>query len=127
RADREKLKQASKSLLTSLRDVLARMPAWTKNSQTQAEVKVLVLDTLWQSLPRPPFTDQETNQLMLIRLFQQDTTCSVLACHGRRFLEAWVNFSVSLPAKRLVRNIWQLVAGLTGLSVRSAGTSVRMS
>ena len=64
---------------------------------------------------------------MLIRLFQQDTTCSVLACHGRRFLEAWVNFSVSLPAKRLVRNIWQLVAGLTGLSVRSAGTSVRMS
>src|SRR5215510_5100477 len=52
---------------------------------------------------------------MLIRLFQQDTTCSVLACHGRRFLEAWVNFSVSLPAKRLVRNIWQLVAGLTGL------------
>src|SRR5215831_3630994 len=65
--------------------------------------------------------------VMLIRLFQQDTTCSVLACHGRRFLEAWVNFSVSLPAKRLVRNIWQLVAGLTGLSVRSAGTSVRMS
>jgi len=64
---------------------------------------------------------------MLIRLFQQDTTCSVLACHGRRFPEAWVNFSVSLPAKRLVRNIWQLVAGLTGLSVRSAGTSVRMS
>src|SRR5262249_20757470 len=68
-----------------------------------------------------------TSALMLIRLFQQDTTCSVLACHGRRFPEAWVNFSVSLPAKRLVRNIWQLVAGLTGLSVRSAGTSVRMS
>jgi len=67
------------------------------------------------------------SRVMLIRLFQQDTTCSVLACHGRRFLEAWVNFSVSLPAKRLVRNIWQLVAGLTGLSVRSAGTSVRMS
>jgi type I restriction enzyme R subunit len=63
KSDREKLKHASKSLLASLRDVLQRMPAWTQNSQTQAEVKVLVLDTLWQSLPRPPFTDQETEQL----------------------------------------------------------------
>jgi type I restriction enzyme, R subunit len=63
RADREKLKQASKSLLASLRELLQRMPAWTKNSQTQAEVKVLVLDTLWQSLPKPPFTDQEAEQL----------------------------------------------------------------
>jgi type I restriction enzyme, R subunit len=63
KSDRERLKQASQSLLASLRDVLARMPAWTQNSQTQAEVKVLVLDTLWQSLPRPPFTDQETEQL----------------------------------------------------------------
>ena len=63
RADREKLKQASKSLLASLRQLLQRMPAWTKNSQTQAEVKVLVLDTLWQSLPRPPFTDQDAEQL----------------------------------------------------------------
>ena len=63
RADREKLKQASKSLLASLRDALQRMPAWTQNSQTQAEIKVLVLDTLWQSLPRPPFTDQDTEQL----------------------------------------------------------------
>ena len=63
KADREKLKQASKSLLASLREVFQRMPAWTQNSQTQAEVKVLVLDTLWQSLPRPPFTDQEAEQL----------------------------------------------------------------
>src|SRR5215475_4844779 len=46
-----------------MREVLARMPAWTQNAQTQAEVKVLVLDTLWQSLPRPPFTDQETEEL----------------------------------------------------------------
>jgi type I restriction enzyme R subunit len=63
KTDREKLKQASKSLLTSLKELLQRMPAWTQNSQTQAEVKVLVLDTLWQSLPRPPFTDREAEQL----------------------------------------------------------------
>ncbi len=63
KADRKKLKQASKSLLASLRDMLQKMPAWTQNSQTQAEVKVLVLDTLWQNLPRPPFTEREAEQL----------------------------------------------------------------
>jgi type I restriction enzyme, R subunit len=63
KSDREHLKQASKSLLASLGDVLQRMPTWTQNAQTQAEVKVLVLDTLWQSLPRPPFTDQEAQHL----------------------------------------------------------------
>jgi type I restriction enzyme R subunit len=36
---------------------------WTKNTSTQAEVKVFILDNLWQSLPRPPFTDQETEVL----------------------------------------------------------------
>jgi type I restriction enzyme R subunit len=30
---------------------------------TQAEVKVFILDTLWQSLPRPPFSDEETEGL----------------------------------------------------------------
>jgi len=63
RVEREKLKQASKSLLGSLRELLQRMPAWTQNSQTQAEVKVLVLDSLWRNLPRPPFTEVETQEL----------------------------------------------------------------
>jgi type I restriction enzyme R subunit len=35
KSDREKLKQSSKSLLASLRDVFARMPAWRQNSQTE--------------------------------------------------------------------------------------------
>ena len=29
----------------------------------QAEVKVFILDSLWQSLPRPPFTDDETEMV----------------------------------------------------------------
>lgn len=62
KSDREKLKPACKSLLTSLREMLERMPPWTQNSQTRAEVKVLVLDTLWQSLPRPPFTTKRTSR-----------------------------------------------------------------
>jgi type I restriction enzyme, R subunit len=63
KADREKLKQASKSLLASLRELLKPMPTWTQNVQTQAEVKVFVLDNLWQSLPRPAFTEQEMETL----------------------------------------------------------------
>jgi len=63
KSDRERLKQASRSLLASLRDLLKPMPAWTQNVQTQAEVKVFVLDNLWQSLPRPPFTEQDTEML----------------------------------------------------------------
>jgi hypothetical protein len=35
-------------------------PAWTQNSATQAEVTVFILDSLWQSLPRPPFTVEDT-------------------------------------------------------------------
>ncbi len=59
KADREKLKQASKSLLAFLRELLKPMRNWTQNEATQAEVKVFILDNLWQSLPRPPFTDEE--------------------------------------------------------------------
>jgi type I restriction enzyme R subunit len=60
KADRERLKQASKALLTSLRELLRPMRDWIQNTATQAEVKVFILDTLWQALPRPPFTEEET-------------------------------------------------------------------
>jgi type I restriction enzyme, R subunit len=63
KADRERLKQASKSLLGSLQKLIGSMPNWTKNSSTQAEVKVLILDALWQSLPRPPFSDEDAEVL----------------------------------------------------------------
>src|SRR5204863_9452513 len=60
KADRERLKQASRSLLASLRQLLEPMRDWTQNTSTQAEVKVFILDSLWQSLPRPPFTEDDT-------------------------------------------------------------------
>jgi len=62
-ADRDTLKQASQSLLGSLPALLTPMYDWTKNTTTQADVRVFILDNLWQSLPRPPFTDQETEAL----------------------------------------------------------------
>jgi type I restriction enzyme R subunit len=63
KTERERLKQASRSLLASLSELLAPMQDWTQNTSTQAEVKVLILDSLWRSLPRPPFTDEGTEAL----------------------------------------------------------------
>ncbi|MDD5091223.1 MAG: HsdR family type I site-specific deoxyribonuclease, partial [Candidatus Wallbacteria bacterium] len=60
---REKLKQASKVLLASLKRLLKPMHDWTKNTSTQAEVKICILNNLWESLPRPPFTEQEAEAL----------------------------------------------------------------
>ena len=60
KADRERLKQASKTLLASLRNLLRPMPGWTKNTTTQAQVEVFILDNLYEVLPRPSFTEAET-------------------------------------------------------------------
>jgi len=40
--------------------LLQPMDNWTKNVQTQAEVEVFILDRLYESLPRPPYTNAET-------------------------------------------------------------------
>ena len=61
--DREKLKQASKNLLAKLQEILKPMPTWTRIRPLQAEEKVFILDNLWQSLPRPPFTDEDAQTL----------------------------------------------------------------
>ena len=63
KADRERLKQASKALLASLRELLRPMRDWTQNTATQAEVKVFILDRLWEALPRPQFSDEETEEV----------------------------------------------------------------
>jgi type I restriction enzyme, R subunit len=63
KTDRERLKQASKSLLSSLRDLLRPVQDWTQKASTQAEVKVFILDRLYLTLPRPPFTDDEIEKI----------------------------------------------------------------
>lgn len=63
KSDREKIKQASKTLLASLRELLKPMKNWTQSEATQAEVKIFILDNLWQSLPRPPFSDDEAETI----------------------------------------------------------------
>jgi type I restriction enzyme R subunit len=66
---REKLKQASKGLLASLRELLSPMRHWTQNVQTQAEVEVFILDQIYESLPVPPFTTAET-QVLARRVYE---------------------------------------------------------
>jgi type I restriction enzyme R subunit len=61
--EREQLKQASRGLLASLKERVASMPTWTKNATTQADVRILILDTLYATLPRPAFTDDDTDAL----------------------------------------------------------------
>ncbi len=61
--DREKVKDASRSLLLRIRELLAPMQLWTRNAQTQAEVETSILDWLYETLPHPPFNDEETNAL----------------------------------------------------------------
>ena len=57
--EREKVKQASRSLLARLQELLAGMPHWTETAQTQAEIEIEILDRLWNALPTPPFTNDE--------------------------------------------------------------------
>lgn len=63
KADREKLKLASKDLLNSLRTQINEMEDWTKTTTNQAGIKTLILDQLYVSLPRPPFTEDEVEEV----------------------------------------------------------------
>jgi type I restriction enzyme R subunit len=63
KSDRERLKQASRTLLASIRGLLQPMKGWTQKAATQAEVRVFILDGLYRELPRPPFTEAETEAI----------------------------------------------------------------
>ena len=59
KADREKVKLASRSLYDALRKLIAERERWTEKEQTQAEVEVLILDSLFDALPTPPFSVED--------------------------------------------------------------------
>lgn len=60
--EREKVKQASQTLLASLRKLLAPLERWTDKEQTQAEVEIFILDQLYMELPSPLFTEAEKQE-----------------------------------------------------------------
>jgi type I restriction enzyme R subunit len=50
-------------LIAALRVHLQPMPNRIGNTQTQADVEMFILDNLYTSLPRPPFSVEETESL----------------------------------------------------------------
>ena len=74
KTEREKVKQASRGLLASLREILAPLERWTEKEQTQAEVETFILDNLYIHLPSPPFTEedkQEAAKMVYQHVWQQ--------------------------------------------------------
>ncbi len=63
KADRETLEAGEQGrCLHRCRVARGRCATGPRTRATQAEVKVFILDTLWQSLPRPPFTDEDAEE-----------------------------------------------------------------
>jgi type I restriction enzyme R subunit len=56
---RERLKQASRELLASIKARLAELDRFWEKEQTKGEVEVLITDKVYASLPTPPFTAEE--------------------------------------------------------------------
>ena len=59
KAERERVKQASRDLLASIKARLKELDRFWEKEQTKAEVKVLILDEVYACLPTPPFTPDE--------------------------------------------------------------------
>ena len=59
KAERERVKQASRNLLASIRARLSELDRFWEKEQTKADVEVFILDEVYASLPTPPFTAEE--------------------------------------------------------------------
>ncbi len=59
KAERERVKQASRDLLASIKSRLAELDRFWEKEQTKADVEVFILDEVFTSLPTPPFTAEE--------------------------------------------------------------------
>ena len=63
KADRERVKQASRDLLASIEARLRELDRFWEKEQTKAEVQVFILDEVHGSLPMPPFRSEELSGL----------------------------------------------------------------
>ena len=59
KAARERVKQASRDLLASIKARLKELDRFWEKEQTKAEVKIFILDEVYANLPTPPFTPEE--------------------------------------------------------------------
>ena len=56
---RERVKQASRELLASLKTRLAEVDRFWEKEQTKGEVLAFIMDEVFTNLPTPPFTEEE--------------------------------------------------------------------
>ncbi len=59
KTERERVKQASRNLLASIKTRLSDLDRFWEKEQTKADVEVFILDRVYDSLPTPPFTAEE--------------------------------------------------------------------
>ena len=97
--------------------------------------------TMFPVFPRLPRSDSQrltpqclqiggqrtVSRLLLIRLIQLGTICSVRGCLGRPFPRRCVSFKATSRLKKAARSIWPPVVGLMGSSVHDAETEKPMS
>ncbi len=63
KADRERIKLASKDLFAGVLKVIAPSDQWTENEQTQANAETFILDHVYQTLPEPHYTPDDKPQV----------------------------------------------------------------
>ena len=61
--DRERIKQASCELLAGVLAAIAPLDRWTEKEQTRAEVETFILDQVFQTLPEPPYTTDDKQEV----------------------------------------------------------------
>ena len=59
KAARERVKQASRDLLASIKARVKEHDRFWEKEQTKADVKIFILDEVYANLPTPPFTPEE--------------------------------------------------------------------
>ena len=63
KTSRERVKQASRDLLASIKTRLDQLDRSWEKEQTKADIEVFILDEVFASLPPPPFTSDEKKAL----------------------------------------------------------------
>ena len=63
KADRERIKQASRDMLASIKARLAELDRFWEKEQTKGEVEAFILDEIFIKLPSPPFTKEEKKRV----------------------------------------------------------------
>lgn len=77
KAEREKVKDASRELLAEVLRLIKPLDQWTEKEQTEAMVETFILDHIYQTLPDPPYTPddkQHVAELVYRHVWQQSVS-----------------------------------------------------